>query len=250
MRNLFFSLLLCQAALAQDDDPERGPSGISEFDFIIPQPDATYELGPDRRFPIVLGVQNATLWNGTRWEWEIKNYTLPNSPDDTIFVGNFDPSKNGSDQSYLYYDTILAPSGTYHFSWTFADAHSSCPYSNFRSYGITFKTAPGGQKANFSTAVTSDCSKRASVMSHISLGPELGCNSVINRELDTDPTPCALSVSSDTASMISKELDDQFTKRCGGKYAESICPNYKSGAAAALAQSMWFLSLPIMALLL
>lgn len=147
MRGSSFYLLLCQLGLAATAlGQETVDYSISEFDFIIPRPGVTYELGPDHRLPIVIAVQNATLWRNSVIDWTLNNYTLADSPEQLLFGDRFQLLKDGPEQQWLRYDTILAPSGTYHLDWNFLGR--PCVNSSSLSYGFSFKTGPGGSQTS------------------------------------------------------------------------------------------------------
>lgn len=219
---------------------------VSEVDLVIPQPDTTYELGPDHRFPLVLGIQNATLWQKNALNYKLNNATSTDGPVEYLYHGSLELRGYDNDWAYLSDDVILAPSGRYRLEWSFDG--TLCDNTTSLDYGFYFKTSPGAaQKANFSSAASTDCSKRTSVLYKIGTGPDSSCGHSVDRDTDSTPDPCDLIMGPKTIANITQTLDAQFKSHCGVDHPQHLCTNYKS-AATRLGTGMWLLSLPIMAL--
>lgn len=231
-------------AFARKTDSDWTVTGITEIDVVVPKPNTTYELGPDNRFPIVIAVQNASVWKNDKIFFDIDNITTPSAIKEGTFYSDLYVDRNGPDVQYLSRDLLLVPNGSYSVQWgvrgqrCWKDADGVLGEFNFT-------LGPGGEKSDFLSTLKSSCNNRAAVLFNFGNYPGSGCDHVARIDPDEDAAPCDLAMTQTDIANISSVLDAQFHKACADPSKNYFCPQppaQKKSAAVQLGTGVWLLA--------
>lgn len=248
-------------------------SGISEIDLIIPTPNTTYEIAANGRFAVVWAVRNPSLWRGQTVEM-LYSITSLDAPPVTVEAYDnhvWDLRSTQEDTHYISAEVHLVPDKQYRVMWqVYGDQckslrgfengtdskESDSPATD--GWKFIFNTKPGGEKADFSSAIEANCSKRTAVAYNIQTAvASLGCRIFDDVDPFPSPKPCELKMLDSDIANVTHSLDDQFKKICPKYLNVSDCPGFEKkkeeksiAARIQIGAGALLLGLPLVALFL
>lgn len=240
-------------------------SGTVEVDLIVPKPWVTYELNAGNRLPLVWAVRNGDLFQGDDVFLYYHLYNGTSEEGSTLFGGRINlATTTSSDARYLSADTHLNQNGTYFLTWRIEGSECNT-YTGFynrtkpnapiihatQGWNFGFYTKFGGQKGDFLSAASSNCTARTAMAFNVAEVFDSGCRNLDKHDPFPDPAPCDLQVgdANAIAASISKAVDDEFNRTCAEEYPPSYCSKQKSSATR-LGVGAALVGLPLLAIFL
>lgn len=233
MRIPYFSLKAACQLVALVISVDAMDSGISEIDLIIPTPNTTYDVGTNGRFPLVWAVRNPSLWKGQKatLEWNFQK-EAKSGHSDLLDAddGKFNTFNATDGTRYLVYDIYLDPEGEHGIRWQVSGSVCGTPGGFYNGTGthagqaafpptdgwfFNFTTKPGGQKANFTSVTSDNCSGRTAVAYDFANAmDDRGCRVMDQDDPFPSPAPCDFKISEPDRTSVSQLLDKQFKNTC------------------------------------